>query len=168
MKRSCISKAVWWQTANEQPSFIVDLLQCSKEKEHTRVTRKTTKNLTLPIEEPSTGINLTRTFDNVSPTTTLYEIIAAEMKKMFLVILVVTLFRDEKSLDLVTPNKPLRKLSKFTSSFSSYLGTDTRTGETKANNSHRCRKHSPWRSGSFAGLINVLCRSEYTIKRFTW
>lgn len=34
------------------------------------------KNLTDPIDVPSDGINLTRTFESVSPTTTLYEIIA--------------------------------------------------------------------------------------------
>jgi hypothetical protein len=44
--------------------------------EHTKVTRKTMKKRTDPIEAPSEGANLTRTFDKVSPTTTLYEIIA--------------------------------------------------------------------------------------------
>jgi hypothetical protein len=47
----------------------------------TRVTRKTTKNRTEPIEEPKDGTNLTRTFDSVSPTTTLYDIIAASVEK---------------------------------------------------------------------------------------
>jgi hypothetical protein len=42
----------------------------------TKVTRKTTKKRTEPMEAPSVGMNLTRTFDSVSPTTTLYEIIA--------------------------------------------------------------------------------------------
>lgn len=43
----------------------------------TSVTRKTTKNRTDPIEAPREGANLTRTFESVSPTTTLYDIIAA-------------------------------------------------------------------------------------------
>lgn len=44
--------------------------------ERTKVTRKTTKKRTEPIELPSVGMNRTSTFDSVSPTTTLYEIIA--------------------------------------------------------------------------------------------
>lgn len=46
----------------------------------TKVTRKTMKKRAEPIEEPNDGTNLTRTFDKVSPTTTLYEIIAVEIK----------------------------------------------------------------------------------------
>lgn len=78
------------------------------------MTRKTRTNRTLPMEEPSAGINLTRTFDNVSPTTTLYEIIAAEIKKMLVVIHFTFCCKFlSGSLDLVPPNKPLRNLSKL-------------------------------------------------------
>lgn len=44
------------------------------------VTTNTTKNLTVPIEKSHAGRKRINTFDKVSPTTTLYEIIA-EMEK---------------------------------------------------------------------------------------
>lgn len=46
------------------------------------VTMNTTPKRTAPIDTPKLGKNLTNTFDNVSPTTTLYEIIAARKKMM--------------------------------------------------------------------------------------
>lgn len=45
------------------------------------VTINTTPSLTAPIDTPRLGMKRTRTFDNVSPTTTLYEIIAKIEKK---------------------------------------------------------------------------------------
>jgi hypothetical protein len=46
------------------------------------VTTNTTAKRTAPIDAPHDGTNLTKTFDNVSPTTTLYEIIAVRRRKI--------------------------------------------------------------------------------------
>lgn len=45
------------------------------------VTTKTTKNRTVPIEISHAGRKRINTFDNVSPTTTLYDIIAATKRR---------------------------------------------------------------------------------------
>lgn len=83
------------------------------------------KNLTVPIEVPSVGINRTRTFDRVSPTTVLYEIIAE-------------IYSHVRPLNLHTRDEA-----------GTYPKRDKETAGTRGNNIHSYQMRSPSHSRSY-------------------
>lgn len=111
----------------------------------TSVTRKTRKNRTVPIDVPSDGIKRTRTFDNVSPTTVLYEIIA--VNKFGLIFH----FRRECGVCATT-----------------YPKKDREIAGTRENNIHSCQMHSPSRSRSYDVPTSAPFWSVAQIERNVW